>query len=212
MDESYATWRPDSFNLARATTTWFVLLCKQYTLGEMRNVFRKLHRNQIAWHAAKSVTDHETIRSESRPSKTVLLSASWQSDWYLTTTKNLKIQVWEFCLCRFMIQYYNTTQHRHILCRPPPTLGGGVTGAKYSWTFRSGRWACKQKNQLSVKITSHFLWFLWLYCPLWLVSWTRVIFSTNQKWSELKLKTNRDLLAGDFPRLTPATCICFELW
>ena len=70
------------------------------------------------------------------------------------TTKHLKKQVRE--LCRFIIQYYNTTQQWHILCRPPPILGGGVTGTKYSCTLRSGWWACKQKITTWTSLQWHY--------------------------------------------------------
>ena len=95
-------------------------------------------------------------------------TGSWSLDWFVIYPGTMKMKLWMYKvhifemrneeinvqkilavmlreLCRFIIQHFYTTQQRHILCRPPPTLGGGVTGAKYSCTLSSGRWACKQK-------------------------------------------------------------------
>ena len=62
----------------------------------------------------------------------------------------------------------------------------------------------KSSFQLSVETNSRLLWICFTtYCD-----WFKT--SANQKTS--KTKTNRDLFARVYPRLTPVTRICFKLW
>ena len=49
------------------------------------------------------------------------------------------------------------------------------------------------------------------FCFTSLCDWSRKLAPSSQP-IRCKTKTNRDLVTRVFPRLTPFTCICFELW
>ena len=57
------------------------------------------------------------------------------------------------------------------------------------------------------KVISQLLWF----CIATVCDWLKNLSPFSQPIRS-KTKTNRDLPAHVFPRLAPATCICFELW
>ena len=57
------------------------------------------------------------------------------------------------------------------------------------------------------KVITQLLWF----CIATVCDWLKNLAPLSQPIRN-KTKTNRVLLARVFPRLAPATCICFELW
>ena len=71
---------------------------------------------------------------------------------------------------------------------------------------RELRW-CYKRRQSSFQLSVQLLRF----CRTTLCDWLRILAPLLQLIKS-KAKTNRDLLACVFPRLAPATCICYKFW
>ena len=69
------------------------------------------------------------------------------------------------------------------------------------------RWPDRAVFNWVSKVILQLLWF----CITTVCNWLKVLTPLSRPIRS-KTKTNRDLPGRVFPRLAPATCICFELW